>query len=1319
MEIRMSMTPRSPDHARPGWRSLVGALVWLGAATANAQVVSQNPLSVGGNVPGNMVLTPSVEFPTINSKSNINAPPAAVNSFLTTSTYTGYFDPLKCYSYVYNVLETERHFEPVRKTAAINTCSAASKEWSGNWLNWAATQTIDPFRKALTGGLRATGHDTATETWLEKARHDGQGGLGYFPMGTVAGSGTISQLIPSPNWASLSSRVVGAGSELYFTNTSNGTGAGALNNATLPAVSIAYDPSVHSLNNSGTNPGTIWRVSVRVKVCDSALGTAALESNCVAYGSNYKPEGLIQKYAGKIRFSVFGYLLDNGQYRDGGVLRASQKFVGPLKLDKATQAWVDNTAKEWDPATGVFAIDPNPTDSAATTAIVQAGVAVPLAAHNIKYSGVINYINKFGQLTGTSAKNFDPVSEMYYAATRYIRHMAPIDTYSDLTRRYDTTGGTAVAGGVGRFNLTDGFPVITNWTDPSRDPFEYSCQSTAILGIGDVYTHKDKNLKGNDLGTTNEPGTPAAVSADPMLNNPAWWTKRVMDLEGLAYNSPFSGRENSAYIAGLAYWAHTQDLRTDSTMTGSQTASTYWVDVREVQTLEPRIHNQYMLATKYGGFTVPDGYNSVTNTSTALPAAWWGTATDTVTSTAAPIETVQRPSNFYVADRASTMVDGLTRAFANAGAERAGSGSSLAANSTRLDTNTRTFQAQFRSGKWLGQLSSYPFNTTTGALSPTADWHAGEHMPAAASRLIYVNNPSGGTPAAKHKTFTWANLTATQKTALDTLGATILPATGTDVLDYLRGIQTKEESASGGTLRTRIAPSGWSPILGDIVNSTPVFVGSPNGALYDSPAPGFWAGKTTHKAFATANATRLPVVWVGGNDGMLHAFDASSVTANKGKEVYAFVPNASIMTGLANFADPDYVHRYFVDGDLAIADVYDTGTSTWKTVLVGTMGRGGPGVFALDVTNPSATAGATNVKFLWEKGVADIAGLGHNIGRPVIAQVADGDWRVVFGNGPDSAGGTAQLVTINMLTGTSNVVQVSTDTGNGLTAVLARDTNSDGFADTIYAGDMKGGVWKITNFLSGSGTVVKLFSATDGSSVAQPITAAPLVGRDPATGLIWVFVGTGKYLNEADQADTSVQSWYGFKDTNVEVARSDLIQRQVTAVGTSGDFTVRAITEAIDGDMAGKSGWYMNLPVSKERMVVQNRFQGESIVGTSRIPDSTDACLPTGRGFIMAINPFTGGRLKQTFFDTNRDGVFDDNDKLPSDGSTDTNGDGVVNEDDVNPIVSGLGTDSSANNPIFIENNMCFTKDDGTVDCVRTQGSNAEARRASWREITN
>jgi len=122
-------------------------------------------------------------------------------------------------------------------------------------------------------------------------------------------------------------------------------------------------------------------------------------------------------------------------------------------------------------------------------------------------------------------------------------------------------------------------------------------------------------------------------------------------------------------------------------------------------------------------------------------------------------------------------------------------------------------------------------------------------------------------------------------------------------------------------------------------------------------------------------------------------------------------------------------------------------------------------------------------------------------------------------------------------------------------------------------------------------------------------------------------------------------------------------------------------------------------------MVVPNRFQGSVLIGTTRIPDASDICRPSGRGFIMAINPFTGSRLDRTFFDVTKDGLFNDGDKLPVSS--------------VKTIVTGVGFGSSPNGPIFVENVMQVGLDNGTTKTLKTQGTSVDARRMSWRELLN
>jgi type IV pilus assembly protein PilY1 len=208
-----------------------------------------------------------------------------------------------------------------------------------------------------------------------------------------------------------------------------------------------------------------------------------------------------------------------------------------------------------------------------------------------------------------------------------------------------------------------------------------------------------------------------------------------------------------------------------------------------------------------------------------------------------------------------------------------------------------------------------------------------------------------------------------------------------------------------------------------------------------------------------------------------------------------------------------------------------------------------------------------------------------------------------------------------------------------------------------------------------------------------------------------VFFGTGQYLSGTDLNSRQVQTWYGVKDTVGSFAtRSDLVDRDILVESTLAGTAVRVVEAGTASDLSGRRGWFMDLvsPLNGaegERMVVPNRFQGTALIGTTRIPEAGDVCEPSGRGFVMAINPFTGARLAQTFFDVTRDGEFENDDMLVVDGEL--------------TAVSGVGFESSPSNPIFVEDVMQVGLDDGTTGTMMTQGSAAEAGRTGWRELVN
>lgn len=1204
-------------HPRLLTTLLVAIATLVGGASAHASVpIEPQPLFLGSGVPGNLLLVPSVEWPTIVTQANIGA-------FDRNRAYAGYFDSLKCYGYQHAGDETLRHFHPVRTVALGGSC--AGNLWHGNYMNWAATQTIDPFRKALTGGLRV--RDTATETWLEKARHDRDA---QFPNNQITDAALAGAV--SPFATTINTCVRNLGNRMRISSATNC-------NSTVAAV--PYDPSIHTALVNRDNQTLSFDVTVRVKVCDPTVG---LESNCVRYASGWKPQGLLQEYSEDIRYGIFGYLNDSALLRDGGVLRARMKFVGPDEHLPGRAASV-NAAAEWDPLTGVLAGNPNPADAAAT-------------GGGVVNSGVINYVNRFGQMTTANHKSFDPVSEMFYAALRYLRNVGNVPAYSNIAEL-----------GTDRYRIADGFPVITAWEDPyvaraGTAVINMHCAKSALLGIGDVYTHRDKNLPGN-TSRTDEPAVPPEVASDEWVNV-VTAVNKIAQLENITINTTeFTGRRNSAYIAGLAYHANTMDLRPD--VEGKQTASTYWVDVRENQMLEPRSRNQYWLASKYGGFDVPEGFDPYARTA-PLPNEWWNSGE--LLSSGDP-----RPRNFFAASDAEQMVHSLRRAFANIAQEVGGSGASFAANTTRLEVGARAYQAQFFSGSWQGDIKAFDIDPGTGATSDFPVWSASNRIAISAAgtgwetRRVFVNNGGVANNVAPPN-FVHTNLSATQQGILSAAQ-----------VDFLRGSRAGE----GVTLRARRG------LIGDIVHSEPVFVGAPNTNLYRAST---FTGAASYQTFAGAQATRRKLVYAGANDGMLHAFDA-----NTGDEVWAFVPSTAIGTALRDFTLPNYVHKYTVDGEMTVADVYVAGA--WRTVLVGTMGRGTPGVFALNVTDPD------NPRFMWEINQSNYSGLGNNLGKPIIAQVSNGEWRVLMGNGPNGAGNTAQLLQINVANGNVTAANTAEVGSQGLSAVQAWDDDRDGFTETVYAGDFAGNLWKFSG-LGGTVTHAKLFTAVR-SGVRQPITAAPITARNPSTGETWIFFGTGRYLSQGDLTDDSVNTWYGLRDTGTPISgRTELAPRGIVAEAIVDGRAVRVIAPGDVNDFITKRGWYIDLvsPVNGregERMVVPNRFQGLVLVGTSRIPDSSDVCNPSGRGFIMAIDPFTGGRLGNNFFDVNSDGLVNPGDS--------------INVNGVPTPVSGLGFNSSPNNPIFVGSAMLVTFDDGTSASVNTSQGGLGVRRAAWREL--
>lgn len=636
--------------------------------------------------------------------------------------------------------------------------------------------------------------------------------------------------------------------------------------------------------------------------------------------------------------------------------------------------------------------------------------------------------------------------------------------------------------------------------------------------------------------------------------------------------------------------------------------------------------------------------------------------------------TVNSRGSFVSASDPAKFVNGLLGALTTI-SERPGSASNVTANSTSFTSDTRVYQASYTSGTWTGELTAYV--ATSAGIQGAPAWRASQGIPS---------------DYTKRKVWTWdkANSdgasfpTEAQVKALDASSRTGSAVDGTRNAAYIIGDKSNEPSKDG-VLRAR------TNVLGDIVNSSPIYV-TDNGALF-----------------------------VGANDGMLHAFDGST-----GKELFAYVPGGISLDDLASLSDPQYgqtvTHKYFVDGPIAVSAKSQT---PGKNYLVGALGRGGRGVFALDVTNPTSF---DEDDVLWE--LNSDSDMGMVIGDPLVVTLNDPDKTkaVVVSNGVNSPDGSATLFVVKIADGTViKEIEAGTAGGNGLFAPRGWDNNGDGTVDYIYAGDLLGNLWKFD--LSGSTTggwkVANsgdpMYQAKDAGGKAQPITAGLALARNPDNSDVWIFFATGRFMSIDDLNSTDVQTIYGIKDqmkaddkNSVKGRTSttefgDLVKREIVVV--SDDKRVRGFDEWKRTMEDGKLGWFLDLdePYKGERVVSGLRVLGTTLIASSIVPGTgSSACDAGGTGYINALDAFTGTSPSQAFFDVNKDGVVNDADKIK------TTIDGVEVYLPAGSLDLGIGMPTRAT---IIDKLLVVGGSGGGLGSVTIDPPGVGARRVSWREI--
>lgn len=678
------------------------------------------------------------------------------------------------------------------------------------------------------------------------------------------------------------------------------------------------------------------------------------------------------------------------------------------------------------------------------------------------------------------------------------------------------------------------------------------------------------------------------------------------------------------------------------------------------------------------------------------------------------------------------------------------SASSAATDQTqvgRVQTSSQAYFAFYDANNWTGRMTAYGLGISTGGqvtINTLANWDAECNLtgvaasgtclttgvvgpiarqdPTTRTMLTWNGLSTAASPGTAGINFEWGSLTAAEQSQLDAGDSAATDTPASNRLAYLRGDRNNEVNIAGvGLFRAR------EGVLADIVDSSPTWVGPPA-----SPYAVTWqdrlnpttamlenSAEQTYNLFQTSNQGRLNIIYVGANDGFLHGFRTGSEdingnlinnasTPNDGQEVLAYMPGAVLNTihssanSALDFSNTQYAHDFYVDGTPGSGDLFYGGI--WHTWLVGGLGAGGAAIYALDVTNPTALGGeagfaSTLVMGEWSSATItcqNVAGCGNSLGNtygtPLIRRFHNGSWGAIFGNGYGSSSGDAGIYVMLVDPVSAAVTFYYLSTGvagsNGISFVAAADLDGDHITDYVYAGDLKGNLWRfdLTNSNPSSWAVSPgpLFQTPAGQPITtQPVLAAAPVGGTGSLPALVVGFGTGQRTQFTTTNPTSYvsggQSLYAVWDWNMSGWNSksaaqyaSMSTAQVTsATGAKApytlstanlqpeSFTLNTSTGIVDASnatitweqctssscKAGQFGWYANLTgtngatntstgASLTEQIVSNPilFQGAFIVN-STIPanNSILTCTsPTDTGITYVISIVSGGSFVTT-----------------------------------------------------------------------------------------
>ena len=725
------------------------------------------------------------------------------------------------------------------------------------------------------------------------------------------------------------------------------------------------------------------------------------------------------------------------------------------------------------------------------------------------------------------------------------------------------------------------------------------------------------------------------------------------------------------------------------------TTSTYTLGASTAKNLEDPLY----YAAKWGGYS-QEFERNVTNPANLVDA----------------IKNRSVADSYYYATDPRALEQALEQAFNNIAAT-VGASATVAANSTRLDGETYVYQARFNSEDWSGDVLAFKVNAD-GSVNTSAapKWRAANTI-LRTGRTIYTYD---GTTSRSLVDLTSSGISGapTLKEALKLSGET----------DYVKAekrfnwILGSAADESDANLRKR------DTILGDVVNADPAFAG-PGNLRYRFLPKGY--GSDLFQAFAnekrelvsgTTKRKWRSLLLVGSNDGMMHALDSDT-----GAEVFAYIPRG-VYSKLADLSSVSYRHQYTVDGPISVGDVYfdsdDDGVGgEWRTLAVGTLGAGGRGAYALDITDVLKSS-TGKPKVIFDISAEDTSlpyrdYLGFIMSRPLIVPTPGYNWRVIFGNGPNSAKGTSSLIAINpenpndykVIDTEAKVSATSTDNGLAGVALLP---NGDGVIEAAYAGDIMGNMWKFNlsdtdhskwevGYKSGS-KKLPLVRVVDSAGVPQPISATPTLGynslKTRKVGAIdvpsvMVYFGTGKYYETTDSSSTQIQSVYAVADIESHVFQSNsdrlgkLEEKEITAESASGNLLKRTVTNDVtpasgtpEIDWNNKFGWFIDLKLKSgvakgERVISKPLLVFDRLIFATFIP-STNQCDYGGTGWLMELtgvgDKYVGKSVLGVNVNTQLESIIlGDLIALSAGDNLYIMGSGLGNKNEAPPIMSKLG----------------------------------------------